>query len=432
MERIDTSTITLAPGSRSPAGRGTRSAQSQRPRRGGERRGGGGVIAFNGSRSERGRDGRRGGEYAGRGRRGDYDGSRNHRGDYAGRGRGGHRGGHRGGYGQYYDGYASPYYNGAYDRRPDFRNRYGIDYYGGYYGSLYSPRYRYNHYRGYRRCYGYGGAYYRPYYYPRWYDYGGGYVGIGIYDTPVVYQDVEVVYTDPVVRERQVVTEPYYGTPPTESQQSYVDPNTGEVMGTMTRIEPATPDTATIVPQAEGGSTEDATEASPSPAPPLVEKGNEAMRAGRYEEARGWHARAMLADEQDGFAKLFYAMSNLGLGQFDVAASAMRRALMDAPELIDYPIDLRTVYEDASVMTKQMQDLIRVRSERGSDAELTFLLGYLYYATGDPQSAVSTLSDLATGDSTDTLAGLVRDAAIRVQTPPEESKSPSSAEKNKT
>jgi len=84
------------------------------------------------------------------------------------------------------------------------------------------------------------------------------------------------------------------------------------------------------------------------------------------------------------------------------------------------------------VVTTQMQDLIRVRSERGSDAELTFLLGYLYYATGDPQSAVSTLNDAATGDTTDTLTSLVRDAAIRVQTPPQESKAPVNAEQNKT
>jgi len=257
-------------------------------------------------------------------------------------------------------------------------------------------------------------------------------VSISVYDAPPVYQDAGVVYTEPVVRERQVVTEPYYGTPQTESSPTYVDPNTGEVMGTMTRVEPAMVEPRTNEPQAPDGLQDSGAETTPSPAPALVEKGNEAMRAGRYEEARDWHARAMLADEQDGFAKLFYAMSNLGLGQFDIAASAMRRALMDAPELIDYPIDLRTVYDDASVVTTQMQDLIRVRSERGSDAELTFLLGYLYYATGDPQSAVSTLNDAATGDTTDTLTSLVRDAAIRVQTPPQESKAPVNAEQNKT
>ena len=58
---------------------------------------------------------------------------------------------------------------------------------------------------------------------------------------------------------------------------------------------------------------------------------------------------------------------------------------MEVPELIDYPIDLRTVYDDPSILTTQLRKLARSRGEQTADTELTFLLGYLYYATGDPQ-----------------------------------------------
>ncbi len=244
-----------------------------------------------------------------------------------------------------------------------------------------------------------------------------------------------MIYSETVVVEPVIVEQAYYSTVPGMSSVEYarpspmiaepgwavieqqtvtVQPSEGGTVadGTTTeRIGPTQPDgIAGESSQMANGSGESAE----SPAPGLVEKGNEAFRAGRYDEARGWYARAMLADAEDGYAKLFYGLANFAVGQYDVAASAIRRALMEAPELIDYPIDLRTVYDDPSILTTQMQKLARVRGETTADTELTFLLGYLYYATGDPQGAVSTLGVLTNDDSDDTLARLVRDAAIRV------------------
>lgn len=286
--------------------------------------------------------------------------------------------------------------------------------YGHFYGHHYSPWYRHHHYRHYGRTYGYGDSYYRPYYYPRYYD---DYASISIgsygYFSPY-YSDLGVVYSETVVVEPTIVEETYYAAAPRGSSVEYVRPQ-GVIEQQVVTVVPSEGGTvAGVETTLPGESSNGADETAESPAPALVKKGNEAFRAGRYDEARNWHARAMLADAEDGYAKLFYGLANFALGQYDVAASAFRRALMEVPELIDYPIDLRTVYDDPSILTTQLRKLARVRSEQSADTELAFLLGYLYYATGDPQGAVNTLGALMSEDSDDTLARLVRDAAIRV------------------
>ena len=151
-----------------------------------------------------------------------------------------------------------------------------------------------------------------------------------------------------------------------------------------------------------------------SEAPALVEKGNVAFAGGEFQEARRLYAQAMLADVTDGYAKLFYGLANFATGQFEVAADAFRRAMYDAPELIDDPIDLRMFYSDPEVLNAQMTDLLLAVGEQPDNTELAFLLGYMYYSTGEPQLAVTTLQPLAGEEAPDTLATLVRDAAIRV------------------
>ncbi|MCH8146588.1 MAG: tetratricopeptide repeat protein [Planctomycetes bacterium] len=286
--------------------------------------------------------------------------------------------------------------------------------YGYLFGHHYSPGYRHHYYRNYGRCYGSGDSYYRPYYYPRYYD---GYASISIgssgYFSPY-YSDLGVVYSDTVVVEPAIVEETYFTAPPGGSSVVYIRPEAVIEQQTVTVLPSEGGTVAGVGPTLPGEPSNVAGKTAESPAPALVEKGNEAFRAGRYDEARSWHARAMLADSEDGYAKLFYGLANFAQGQYDVAASAFRRALMEVPELIDYPIDLRTVYDDPTVLTTQLGRLARVRSAHSADTELAFLLGYLYYATGDPQGAVSTLGALTNEDSDDTLARLVRDAAIRV------------------
>ena len=122
----------------------------------------------------------------------------------------------------------------------------------------------------------------------------------------------------------------------------------------------------------------------------------------------------MLVDVTDGYAKLFYGLAHFATGDYEVAADALRRAMDDAPELIDDPIDLRMFYPDQELLKGQMAYLVTAINEQPDNTELVILLGYMYFSTGEPQLAVTTLQPLAGEGSANPLAILVRDAAIRV------------------
>lgn len=334
-------------------------------------------------------------------------------------------------------------YDGRYSRhRPDgirpprhFRPHHSRQHDGHYYRGYY-PGSHYRHYRDYGRCYrygygyghgygyGYASAYYRPYYYPDRYDdyyYG----SVSLYTTPYYPRAYDtVIYADTVVTEPPVVGETYYTTPTT----TILEPTTTLVPEGTVVIEPEMgveePTTTVIEPQTRGvepgTSREPAGVVTPkedvpeSEAPALVEKGNAAFATGNYKEARRLYARAMLVDVTDGYAKLFYGLAHFATGYYDVAADAFRRALYDAPELIHDPIDLRMFYSDHQAVKAQMAYLVTAVNEQPENTELVFLLGYLYFSTGEPQLAVTTLQPVTGEDSADPLATLVRDAAIRV------------------
>ncbi len=301
------------------------------------------------------------------------------------------------------------------------------DHYGSHYG-------RYHYYpRLYGGAYSYGGIYPyygSSYYYPSVYGVDYGYASVGVYGSysgiPRVYAG-GVTYVDTVVVDQPVVRETYYTTTSPVENQTFAD--SGVYYGVPVDVEAGSPTAygmslpasetqmgpelppESVTPQL----SEDVAQSAPaSPGQQLVEQGVAAFRAGRVADARRLSARAMLMDQTDGYAKLFYGLANFASGAYPVAASAFRRALRDAPELIEDPLDLRSFYSDRSVLAAQMDDLARLAAEFPEDGEIVFLLGYLHFATGEAQQAVTLLQNLADGLAEDTLARLVRDAAIRV------------------
>ena len=93
---------------------------------------------------------------------------------------------------------------------------------------------------------------------------------------------------------------------------------------------------------------------------------------------------------------------------------AFRRALAVTPELIDYPIDLRGLYADQVTLDTHLAALARFVELHPDDPEGVFLLGFVYYASVQPEEAVSVLERLSAAHPTDEIAALVRDAARRV------------------
>ncbi|MFQ5591757.1 MAG: tetratricopeptide repeat protein [Phycisphaerae bacterium] len=271
----------------------------------------------------------------------------------------------------------------------------------------------YHRYRGYRRCYGsiyagYGPIYYRYFGFPDYYSY---YPYSTVIDYP--YQpllspvhDTTIIYAQGSQSAPPPAAEAYISAP---AQPQPVDP------GEANDVELPQPSPAS---QTAAGAATSATDAGE--VTPWTELGATAFAAGRYDEARYLYMRAVLADDGDGYAKLFYGLANFAAGEYGAAATAVRRALEAIPDLIDDPIDLRALYPDESVLTMQLGQLGELVQANPGDREARFLLGYLYYATAKPQEALQLLQSAADGDPDDALAAFVRDAAQRVvnrQTP---------------
>ncbi len=146
----------------------------------------------------------------------------------------------------------------------------------------------------------------------------------------------------------------------------------------------------------------------------FVTQGNAAFSAGDYDEARRLYIRATLADERDAYAKLLYAVANFALGDYEVAAGALHRALLTAADLMEYPVDVRALYGDALLFESHLHALARYTEGHRADREARLLQGYLHFATGAPQRALDILTPLVEGDATDDVAAMLKDSVVRV------------------
>ncbi len=253
--------------------------------------------------------------------------------------------------------------------------RYGSAY--GRYGHRFRPPYySYGHYyNSYPSIYYPGCRYYSPFY---------GYSYASVYlSQPYVVQayDDTPAYVVPTYIQPVETTYPSPGAPPPAA----APPAMAE------SYQPLTP------PQA----------ASP------VSEGNAAFTAGRYDEARDLYVRAVFSDERDGYAKVLYAWSNFALGDYDVAAAAIRRALLTTSDLVTYPMDVRTLYSDLAALDRQTDALLRFLADHPDHREAQLVWGYLLYSIGQADRAASAFNGLAGADTNDTIVLKLRDAAVK-------------------
>ena len=308
-------------------------------------------------------------------------------------------------YGRYR--YCQPYRH-YHIRRHFHRRNYCYDWYRPYYGYFglgYYPRY--GHYYGIDYSYPGYGYYGLGYYYPTSY---GSYTTVYRPD-PFVgsFDDEDVYYTNNIY----IGAETEEGTSGQSGSVAFIStPQSPTVERTIgSPIEP------TVQPSIEVGPAEPPDEGGPSDTaePTLVDFGNAAFNAGEYNEAVRYYVGAVLADDKDAVARLFYGLAQFALGDYDLAAMGMRRALAVMPDLIDRPIDLRSLYPDIETFESHLDKLVRFVNEHPSGTNALFVLGYVYYASAQPELAVPTLRALTDLDPKDELASRVRDAAIRVQ-----------------
>jgi tetratricopeptide (TPR) repeat protein len=139
------------------------------------------------------------------------------------------------------------------------------------------------------------------------------------------------------------------------------------------------------------------------------------FREGRYSKARRKLSYAVLDDPTDGFAEIAYSLALLSERNFTAAASAVRRGLSLAPDVIDRPVDLVRLYGDRDSFYKHVSNLVSYVSDSRGDADALFLLGFIQYSSGEPREAARSLGQAAKLAPGDTFAAVLRDAAERVK-----------------
>ena len=111
------------------------------------------------------------------------------------------------------------------------------------------------------------------------------------------------------------------------------------------------------------------------------------------------------------------------LGDYELANVGIRRALVLDPDLIARPIDVRSVYPDAATFETQRDDLLKYVGDNSDDTNAQFLLGFIYYASAQPDMAVSFFRSVTDTNPKDELAVRMRDQAVAVMSSaPAESK----------
>ena len=205
---------------------------------------------------------------------------------------------------------------------------------------------------------------------------------------------------------------------------SYYSPPAVYVPGPVTYVDPVYPSLSDpaiqYVPVEQAPPSEPVTQPNEeAPAVrPLVEQGDAAFVAGKYDEARRLYIRDLLSNPDDPGTQLRYAWVQLALGHFDVAANALRRSLVADPSLLDWPPDPRGLYGNPNDFEAHRAALRAQAAETVAPRDVLFLLAYTEYATGEPRAGLAQLERVLALDDSDTLAYLLRDALVNVITAP--------------
>ncbi|MEK6676479.1 MAG: hypothetical protein AABZ47_12610 [Planctomycetota bacterium] len=242
--------------------------------------------------------------------------------------------------------------------------------------------------RSYHRCYTYPRRHqfhsivygYSPFY--SWRDYG-----------PSVYRDPGPYYRD---------DNPVSPVPPTAAPSEVRAPVSDEPLPSY-ELQAAPPKSQFSEPLVNG----------------LLDEAAAAFSKGDYPLAQEHYLHAVFAGDDSGLAKLFYGVSCFARGEYALASAAIRGAMLESPDFVTDPIDIRTLYGDGNeaVLDLQIDQLVQdlmIPSENSADVgdrHSRFLLGYLYYASGRADLAATVFARLASRHPEDPLLSSLEQAA---------------------
>lgn len=292
--------------------------------------------------------------------------------------------------------------------------------------------------------------YYHPHYYDYgYYDYGyapsffpsygfalGGYSSYPIEHRVIEERIIEVPVAQPdvvVEVDQEVVGPPGEVLDPVVIEESPMRPEEApliEPVGPLSQQGPAE-----AMPPASSPSTNPTTEPGadpadpaepvvpPAPVEPLVETGPpptgllaegwQAFERGAYEEARRLFVRAVLEDTKSGSAKLAYGIGHYALGDYRVAAMAIRRGVTVWPESLEGGINLLIHYRVADDFDLHLDRITKHLQARPGDADAWLVRGYVELFGGKQEMARGSLSKAVELSPEDPIAQLLLDTSVR-------------------
>jgi tetratricopeptide (TPR) repeat protein len=149
-----------------------------------------------------------------------------------------------------------------------------------------------------------------------------------------------------------------------------------------------------------------------------MEAGDEAFRAGDYDEARRHYIRAQLDGPYAGEATLAYALVHFAEGNYQLSALALRRGLEAVPDAVLEPIDVAWLYGETGALGRHLGSLEAYLGEWPTDHAGWFLLGYVRFGAGDPTGAAEAFDRAAALAPGEGLYRLLLEAAQTVMSMP--------------
>lgn len=310
-------------------------------------------------------------------------------------------------------------------------------YFGAYFS--YGDRYYDNYavvYRPYSRHYA---DYYNPWYPSYWASYAPYGYGFGYYATPS-YAPTTIYNEQPVIEREYHDTVYYYGQPdaatvapeaspedfPVEPDLSPPDSVEISPQGNESDFGAVREPAGQVAPGNDTGAPEDQVAGEQYQEPVTIVMGHQAFFRGDYENAGRYYFEAMMADGNDPYAKLFYAMAGFARGEYGVAMTALHGVFNSAPSLIASPVDWRQFYPDRDTLEGQLAALRAHVDKSTNETDARALLAYVCFATGEPEEALSVLGKAEPTKDGD-FVGLLRES---VQSVVEQMKNQPDAEAN--
>ncbi len=123
----------------------------------------------------------------------------------------------------------------------------------------------------------------------------------------------------------------------------------------------------------------------------LLQKGLQLFKENKIDEAKQMFKEGILLDTGSGIAHILYGHSLFASGDYALATKALRRGLRLNNDLVSSQMDLKEFYGQPGILTQQTAKLETWIKYHPQNLETMFLLGYIYFFTGQLDKAIDSL-----------------------------------------